>query len=153
MPQEPRDIIDRLIVALDLKTQAQLAASLEIRPQSIVSALNRGEVPEAWLYRVAYRTGRSIEWLKTGKGPAWHGALLAEPPAPAYGDKSQPEMWQRVSQAWAHMDADERGLLLRCVEILNGSEHDLREHLIAQVKLIDEMAQARRTKRARPKRP
>lgn len=153
MPQEPRDIIDRLIVALDLKTQAQLAASLEIRPQSIVSALNRGEVPEAWLYRVAYRTGRSIEWLKTGKGSAWHGALLAESPAPAYGDKKQPEMWQRVSQAWDHMDADERGLLLRCVEILNGAEHDLREHLIAQVKLIDEMTQARRTKRARPKRP
>lgn len=57
MSQEPREIIERLIGARDLKTRAQLAAGLEIKPQSIVSAVNRGEIPEAWLYRVAYRTG------------------------------------------------------------------------------------------------
>lgn len=152
MRPEPRDIIERLIAALDLKTQAQLAASLEIRPQSIVSALNRGEIPEAWLYRVAYRTGRSIEWLRTGKGAARHGALVAEAPAPVYGDKKQSEMLQRVIQAWDHMDADAQAMLLRCAEILHGADGDLREHLIAQVKLIDEMAQARRSKRSRPKR-
>lgn len=153
MSQEPREIIERLIVALDLKTQAQLAAGLEIKPQSIVSAVNRGEIPEAWLYRVAYRTGRSVEWLRTGKGPAWQGAHVAEAPAPAYGDKGQPEMLHRVNQAWDHMDADARAMVLRCAEILRSVDRDLREHLIAQVKLIDEMAQARRAKRAGPKRP
>ncbi|MDE3036328.1 MAG: helix-turn-helix domain-containing protein, partial [Nitrospirota bacterium] len=47
MRLDPREIVERLIVALGLKTQAQLAGSLEIRPQSIVSAINRGEIPEA----------------------------------------------------------------------------------------------------------
>ena len=152
MRQEPREIIERLMAALELKTQAQLAASLEIRPQSIVSALNRGEVPEAWLYRVAYRTGRSIEWLRTGKGPAWHGALLAEAPAPAYGDQRQAEMRQQVMQAWDALEVDERRIVLRCIEILQGADQDLRGHLIAQLKFIDEMAQTRRGKQTKPQR-
>lgn len=152
MRQEPREIIGRLIAALELKTQVQLAASLEIRPQSIVSALNRGEIPEAWLYRVAYRTGRSIEWLRTGKSPAWHGALLAEAPAPAYGDQRQAEMRQQVMQAWDALEADERRIVLRCIEILQGADQDLRGHLIAQLKFIDEMAQTRRGKRTKPQR-
>lgn len=152
MRQEPREIIGRLITALELKTQVQLAASLEIRPQSIVSALNRGEIPEAWLYRVAYRTGRSIEWLRTGKGPARHGVLLAEAPAPAYGDQRQAEMRQQVMQAWDAMEADERRMVLHCIEILQGADQDLRGHLIAQLKFIDEMAQTRRGKRTKPQR-
>lgn len=152
MRQEPREIIGRLIAALELKTQVQLAASLEIRPQSIVSALNRGEIPEAWLYRVAYRTGRSIEWLRTGKGPAWYGALLAEAPAPAYGDQRQAEMRLHIMQAWDALEADERRIVLRCIEILQGADQDLRGHLIAQLKFIDEMAQTRRGKRTKPQR-
>lgn len=148
MPQGPRDIIERLILALNLKTQAQLAASLEIRPQSIVSAVHRGEIPDAWLYRVAYRTGRSIEWLKTGQGSVWHGGLLAEAPAPAYGVKKQAELLQLVVQAWDCLDADERKTLVRCVEILRGADRDLRGHLIAQVSLMDETTQARQAKRS-----
>lgn len=152
MPQGPRDIIERLTAALGLTTQAQLASSLEIKPQSIISAINRGEIPEAWLYRVAYQTGRSVEWLRTGKESAWHGAPLAEAPAPAYGDRKPSELLQRVVLAWDSMKADEREMLLRCAEILNGADRDLRGHLVAQLQFIEEMAQARRGKRTKSRR-
>ena len=156
MRVDPREIVERLIVALGLKTQAQLAGSLEIRPQSIVSAINRGEIPGAWLYRVAYRTGRSVEWLRTGRGPAWHGALMAEAPAPAYGgDKRRSAMSQQLqlNETWEKLDSEEQAAVLRCAEIFRQADREIREHLIAQLKLIDEMAQARQAKRSRPKRP
>ncbi|TAJ10162.1 MAG: hypothetical protein EPO61_03245 [Nitrospirae bacterium] len=154
MRLDPREIVERLMVALGLKTQAQLAGSLEIRPQSIVSAINRGEIPDAWLYRVAYQTGRSVEWLRTGKGPAWQGVHVAEAPAPAYGgDKRQSAMSQQLNGTWDKLDAEEQAAVLRCAEIFRQADREIREHLIAQLKLIDEMAQARRAKRAGPERP
>jgi len=150
MRVEPREIVERLIVALGLTTQAQLAAGLEIRPQSIVSAVNRGEIPEAWLYRVAYRTGRSIEWLRTGRGPVWHGAALAEAPAPAYGDDRRgAAMLQRMIEAWEELDGEAQAAALRCVDILRRADRDICAHLIAELKLIEEAAQRRQATRKR----
>lgn len=150
MASDPRGIIDRLILALGLKTQAQLAARLEIRPQSINSAINRGEIPEAWLYRVAYLTGRNVEWLRTGKGPIRHGTLIAEAPATAYGSgKGKPAILRRVLEAWGQLDAEEQTAVERCTELLRLEDRDIRAHLINQLKLIEETARVRRAKRAR----
>lgn len=153
MRADPREIVERLIEALGLKTQAQLAGSLDIRPQSIVSAVNRGEIPDAWLYRVAYRTGRSVEWLRTGRGSVWRGAHVAEAPAPIYGDKRPSAMSRSMIETWAKLDAEEQAVVQRCADIVRHADRAVREHLLAQLKLIDEMAQARRAMRARPKRP
>jgi len=150
MDSDPRGIIERLIIALDLKTQAQLAASLEIKPQSVISAMNRGEVPEAWLYRVAYLTGRSVGWLRTGKGPAWHGTDIAEATAPSYGSgRGQSAPLRRVLETWEELDSEEQAAVERCAEALRIGDRDIREHLIAQLKLIEETVQTRRAKRAR----
>ena len=150
MDSEPRGIIERLIVALDLKTQAQLAASLEIRPQSIISAMSRGEIPEAWLYRVAYLTGRNVDWLRTGKGPVWHGNVIAEATAPSWGSgRGHSAPLRRVLEAWEELDSEEQTAVERCAEALRVGDRDIREHLIAQLKLIEETVQMRRAKRAR----
>ena len=150
MDLDQRGIIDRLIVALDLKTQVELAAVLEIRPQSIISAISRGEIPEAWLYRVAYLTGRSVDWLETGKGPAWHGNAMAEAMAPSYGGgKGRSAPLRRVLEAWEELDSEEQATVERCAEALRIGDRDVREHLIAQLKLIEETVQMRRAKRAR----
>ncbi len=154
MGSEPRGIIDRLLVALDCETQTRLAARLEIRPQSIISAVNRGEIPEAWLYRVAYLTGRSVEWLRTGKGPAWQGNVIAERTAPSYGNRgAQSAVLRHLLEAWEELDEEERAAMERCAEILRTGDLDVREHLIAQLKLIEEAMQRRRAASRRRTRP
>ncbi|TAJ22379.1 MAG: hypothetical protein EPO64_13950 [Nitrospirae bacterium] len=148
MGSEPRGIIERLIAALSLKAQAQLAASLAIRPQSIISAVNRGEIPEAWLYRVAYLTGRSVEWLRTGKGPVWQANIIGEGAAPSYGNRGeQSAVLRHMLEVWEELDEEERVTVVRCAEILQVGDRDIREHLIAQLKLVEETVQRRRAKR------
>ncbi len=150
MGSEPREIIDRLLQALNLKTQAQLAVSLEIRPQSIVSAVHRGEIPEGWLYRVAYLTGRNVEWLRTGKGPIWHADIAAETSPGGYGAGGIPDAaFRRLAEVWEELDAEEQASLERCAEILRVGDRDVREHLIGQLKLMEEAVQLRRRKRSR----
>jgi hypothetical protein len=144
---EPRGIIDRLLIALGLTTQVQLAASLEIRPQSIVSAMGRGEIPEAWLYRVAYTTGRSVEWLRSGKGPVWHSLVAAEASRPYGLDKGESAALRQMLEGWEELDDEEQATVRRCVEVLRVGDRDIREHLIAQLKLIEETVQRRKARR------
>ncbi len=153
MRSEPREIIDRLLQALNLKTQAQLAVSLEIRPQSIVSAVRRGAIPEGWLYRVAYLTGRHVEWLRTGKGPIWQADVAAETSPAGYGAGRIPDATvRRLVEVWEELDAEEQASLKRCAEILRVGDRDVREHLIGQLKLMEEAVQLRRRKRSRLRR-
>ena len=149
MGSEPREIVERLIVALGVETQAQLAARLDIRPQSIVSAITRGEIPVAWLYRVAYLTGRSVEWLRTGKGEGWREGVIAETPPGAYGGKGQSAMLRRILEAWEELDAEAQATVERCVQALRSGDREIRDHLVAQMKLIQETVQRRHTKRSR----
>ncbi len=149
MRSEPREIVERLIAALGVETQAQLAARLEIRPQSIVSAITRGEIPVAWLYRVAYLTGRSVEWLQTGKGEGWRENVIAETPAGAYGGKGQSAVLRRILEVWEELDAEEEATVERCVQALRSGDREVRDHLVAQMKLIEETVKLRHTKRNR----
>jgi hypothetical protein len=144
----PKGIIERLMTALGLQTQTQLASSLDIRPQSIVSAVKRGDIPEAWLYRVAYRTGRSFEWLRTGKGPIWRENVIAEAPA-AYGRTGAPVALRRILEVWQELGIEEQTAVQRCAELLGLEDRDIRAHLVNQLKLIAETASVRRAKRSR----
>lgn len=137
------------MTAMGVLTQAQLAAGLEIRPQSIISAVSRGEIPEAWLYRVAYQTGRKIEWLRTGKGPIWREEVIAEAPAPSYGKGSGASAVRRVLEAWQELGPEEQAAVERCAALLGLEDRDIRAHLINQLKLIAETASVRRAKRTR----
>lgn len=154
MPREPYATIDRLLAALRVKTQAQLAAGLQIRPQSIVSAVNRKEIPEAWLYRVAYLTGRNVEWLRTGRGPVWREPVASEEGPPAYGMmKSAPASLRRLLEVWDELDEQEQATVVRLVEALRLGDREIRDHLIREMKLIEESLRARRTKRTSRRRP
>lgn len=76
------DIIRRLIDSALSKNQAGLAAYLGISPSKITDAMRRGAIPEAWLYKVAYRTGYSVEWLRTGRGEKFQAAFISEGKVP-----------------------------------------------------------------------
>lgn len=56
------------MAALAVKTQGDLAAKLDTSQSTIAMAIKRGKVPDVWLYKVAYQTGRRVEWLRTGQG-------------------------------------------------------------------------------------
>lgn len=69
---EPREIIERLLSASGHHTQAALARHLDIAPQRITDAISNGQIPELWIYRVAYHSGYRAEWLRTGRGSKLH---------------------------------------------------------------------------------
>lgn len=162
MSRELSGIIERLLASLQLTTRAQLAAALDIRPQSIVSALNRREIPEAWLYRVAYLTGRNVEWLRTGRGAMWREAVAADngPPAYARGGGTaagrgmgqagrMPTPLRRLLQDWDDLGRSEQATVTRLVEALRGGDREIRDHLVREMKLIEDSLRARRKTRAR----
>lgn len=164
MSRELSGIIARLLDALHLTTRAQLAAALEIRPQSIVSALNRREIPEAWLYRVAYLTGRNVEWLRTGRGAVWREAVAADSGASGYGRGAGktsgrgagkagriPAPLRRLLQAWEGLGQPEQATVARLVEALRGGDREIRDHLIREMKLIEDSLRARTRRRPRPR--
>ncbi len=69
------------MMALGVTTQAALAAELGVTPSSVTDAARRKQVPETWIYKVAYRSGVRAEWLQTGRGakrPAAQVQVIAE---------------------------------------------------------------------------
>ena len=49
--------------ALSVVSDAELARSLGITPQSVCGARKRGEVPPAWIQTCAAQTGVNAHWL------------------------------------------------------------------------------------------
>ncbi len=136
--------------ALTVNTQAQLSGRLGIKPQSIVSAEKRGEIPEAWLYRVAYSTGKSVEWLRTGRGPAWQAKVVSEPRAPRYGDRrGLADTYSDLMSIWNELDLEERTTVRRCAEALRAGNRDMRDLVIREMKLVEEAIQHRSRRKRR----
>lgn len=58
----------RLVQAIDVSSQAELARILGIDPAAVTQAKTRG-VPKAWALSLAAKFGINPEWLSTGQGP------------------------------------------------------------------------------------
>ena len=61
---ETEEIIKRLKVAVEVKSDGQLANYLGISRQNIGAARKRNDVPSGWIYKVAALTGCSMDWLR-----------------------------------------------------------------------------------------
>lgn len=77
LPTSPRmsgedaaECLSRLMRALEVTTDAELARALGITPQSVNGARKRHEVPPAWVQACAAQTGVNAHWLFFGRGPA-----------------------------------------------------------------------------------
>jgi phage repressor protein C with HTH and peptisase S24 domain len=64
-----QNTLNRLMKALNVKTDAELARALGITPQAVSGARKRAEVPPVWVQTCAARTGVSAHWLFFGRGP------------------------------------------------------------------------------------
>jgi hypothetical protein len=139
MKAQLSDILNRLMRSVLVETRGELADALEIKQQSINSALDRGDIPEAWLYKVAYRTRRNVEWLRTGLGPEFQDEAAAE--GAEYGRSATVKF---LTEAMEHMDEAEQEALKRCVALLAGKgiPREVREHLMQQLELLERVKPA-----------
>ena len=65
---------ERILSALDLRTQVKLAEILDVRQSSISDALKRNDpdgVPAGWKLRLLEAAGLRPEWIRTGEGPRY----------------------------------------------------------------------------------
>ncbi len=62
------DILERIKIALDVKTQTELARLLDVGKQSITDAKKRGRIPADWLMRLGRLKDVNPVWLETGQG-------------------------------------------------------------------------------------
>ena len=65
---------ERIISALGLRTQVELAELLDVRQSSISDALKRNDpdgVPAGWKLRLLEAAGLRPEWIRTGEGPRY----------------------------------------------------------------------------------
>lgn len=139
MKMQPRKIIDRFMESLELSTQSSLAALLDVAPQRINEAIRRGKIPDAWLYKVAYLTGRDVDWLRTGEGSEFKEGAVARcqqlPPGPRRAILSQ------IEQYLVQAPDDELSSVQRLIEALNRAAPDVRSHLVNQLKVIERLNQ------------
>ncbi len=117
-PKEPDHIaqIDRMLEVVGTKKDKELAAALEIKPQSLSLARKRESVPLAWFVTIAEKYNVSVDWLIYGEGKKTrdHGLHVRESLAPieislddlpqrlraireALGDPKPEEMDRRLS--------------------------------------------------------
>lgn len=101
-------IIKRILEALNIKAQKDLAAFFDTSPSTISSAIGRDQIPEGWLYKVAYETQCRVEWLKTGDLPKYLDEAVAEARA-TYGAKTLEGM-DTLLHEWQSLDEPKRRL-------------------------------------------
>lgn len=69
-----RDEYSRILVALGLRTQVEVAAFLGVRQSSISDALRRNDpagVPAGWKLRLLETRALNPHWIQTGEGPMY----------------------------------------------------------------------------------
>lgn len=80
-------VFERIKLAINTKTQVQLAEVLEIRQSSISDAKRRDSIPAEWYMKLFKKFGLNPDWLEDGVGPWYlknkHGEYVSsDGPAP-----------------------------------------------------------------------
>lgn len=72
-------LLDRLREASKVKSDVELAKTLGIKYQSVISARKRGQVPPGWIFDISSKFNISADWLYYGTGPKERGGTPPEP--------------------------------------------------------------------------
>jgi Bacteriophage CI repressor helix-turn-helix domain len=143
-----RDIIERLQRSLGFTSLAALARELEIDPSAINAAIRQKRLPDVWLYKVAYRTGRRVEWLRSGEGPEF-ASIAAEESAHYLLDL--PPALQALLKQRAALTEAEQSIVDNALKLLLSSDPDMRL-LVVQVaeKILESRKLPRQQRHAAP---
>jgi len=132
MKDKSRALVERLVSSLGMENFAELARWLGVDPSVINRAIRTGKVPESWIYKVAYQTGRRLEWVETGKGVELHGN---EPPGGELADTGHAK---KLVSVLKDFNEEELETLQNLAELLIGSERPVRRNIFAQLKTMQE---------------
>lgn len=126
--------------ALAVKTQADLAAKLDTSQPAIAMAIQREKIPDVWLYKVAYQTGRRVEWLRTGEGPEF-AETVAELKHHYGLDEEAVRLYLERRLA---LEDDRRHLIDRLMDLLLRADDTTRDALLALLQAHPESPRHRR---------
>lgn len=128
-----REIIERFQHALGFTSLAALARELEIDPSAINAAIRQNRLPDVWLYKVAYRTGRRVEWLRSGMGPEF-GDAAAETER-RYG-LIEAEALRSFLTRRLDLREDQQHLIDHALRLLMETDDETRELMVVLLKKI-----------------
>ena len=67
--------LNRIMQALNVTNDSELARKLGIKPPSVASARKRLQIPTGWIENVSVLTNVSTDWLFFGRGPMHPGEV------------------------------------------------------------------------------
>lgn len=143
-------VLRRLMQCLGVTTKAALGRRIGVGTQAIVNAIARGEIPEAWIYKVGYESRTSIDWIRTGQGPRELPFCSAETksgvPQERPGELQQgpntkeDETLLALLSVCRGLTRKELETVVRCGYVLQEGDKDSRRHLIDELKYIEKKA-------------
>ena len=86
-----KDSMSRLMYALGIRTQLELAERLGVRQGSISGAARQSSIPDTWLVRLLLDLGLSPAWVLYGSGSTYLGPTDAAAPLVAEPREPTPE--------------------------------------------------------------
>ena len=137
--------INRLCVSVGVKTQSALAEFLGVRQGNISQAIKRSYIPDVWLYKVAYRTGRRVEWLQSGQGPEFADVEAEEK---AKYRRAFPPALQGLIDQWTDLSEAERSIVDSAMKLLLSSDAETRDLVVKVVESVREHRKFQRQQRA-----
>lgn len=137
-------IVERLMLVSGVNTQVQLAHVLDISQAAVTQAISKGKIPEAWLYKVAYRTGRRVEWLQSGQGPEFTDAAAEE--SEQYR-RTLPPVLQGLIDQWSDLSESERSIVDSAMKLLLSADAETRDLVVKVVESVREHRKFQRQQR------
>ncbi|THB75331.1 MAG: helix-turn-helix transcriptional regulator [Desulfobacteraceae bacterium] len=67
------ELIDRILNATGINSQADLAKALEINRSGITHARNKNQIPDKWIVKLYRKFGFNPNWIETGNGKMFLG--------------------------------------------------------------------------------
>lgn len=116
-------IVERLMLVSGVKTQAQLGDILNISQAAVTQAISKDKIPEAWIYKVAYRTGRRVEWLESGEGPELTEVAAEES---AHYQRTLPPALRMLLVRWKDLSDTQRSIIEHATTLLESKDKETR---------------------------
>lgn len=104
-------------------TQTQLAGALGISQAAVTQAIAKGKIPEGWAYKVAYSTGRRVDWILSGRGTEFANTAAEE--MERYRRELPPALHDLTEQ-WTALTETERAIVDNALKLLLSSDAETR---------------------------